>query len=42
MQILKIVLLDSYLIFSKIKGGKKAMNKMETRIRELQSEMDAV
>ena len=24
-----------------LKGGKKAMNKMETRIRELQSEMDA-
>ena len=29
------------MICSKIKGGKKAMNKMETRIRELQSEMDA-
>merc|ERR1712150_361647 len=24
-----------------LKGGKKAMNKMETRIRELESEMDA-
>merc|ERR1739849_63240 len=24
-----------------LKGGKKAMNKMETRIRELQSEVDA-
>merc|ERR1711934_77872 len=24
-----------------LKGGKKAMNKMETRIRELQSELDA-
>ena len=26
---------------SALKGGKKAMNKMETRIRELESEMDA-
>ena len=25
-----------------LKGGKKAMNKMETRIRELQSELDAI
>merc|ERR1719197_1618124 len=24
-----------------LKGGKKAMNKMETRIRELESELDA-
>ena len=24
-----------------LKGGKKSMNKMETRIRELQSELDA-
>ena len=24
-----------------LKGGKKAMNKMDTRIRELESEMDA-
>merc|ERR1719251_366940 len=27
--------------FSVLKGGKKAMNKMETRIRELESEVDA-
>jgi hypothetical protein len=28
-------------LMNALKGGKKAMNKMDTRIRELESELDA-